>query len=121
MKFSTIRSMVVLGLAAACTTAAAQAAAATSDSRGGPSIRIDTHRMDLKRRDTVARLYVRIQSSARKVCRDSTSSSYGSPLRSFDRCYKATVESAVRSVRAPLLTTLHEEGTRAGSVAQARN
>ena len=99
--------------------AAAPAASAMAYSRGAPSIRIDTHRMDLTNRDTAARLYLRIQSSARKLCRDSISSSTSAPLRFYERCYKATVDDAVRSTRAPLLTALHENAQGTASLAQA--
>lgn len=115
------RTLALLSLAVVCAGVDAQAVAATPDAGGEPGVRIDTHRLDLASPDAVKRLYVRIQSSARKVCRDSTSSSDTAPLRHFERCYNATVEHAVQSVRAPLLTSLHQQATRTGIVAQAKD
>lgn len=120
MKRPMNQSLAVLSLVAACAMASMQVVAAPSGSRGEPSIRIDTHRLDLTKRDTVARLYARIQSDARKVCRDSRSSSDSKPLSSFERCYNATVENAVQSVHVPLLTAVHQEATRTSIVAEAK-
>ncbi len=120
MNHFTTRTFAILSLVAICTAVGAQAAAAAPDPAGEPSVRIDTHRLDLTRPDTVASLYARIQSSARKVCRDSTSSSDRAPLSSFERCYHATVEHAVQSVDVALLTALHQQATRQGMVAQAK-
>ena len=118
MSNSMTRTLAILSLTAACAAIGARAVAAAPQPRGEPSVRIDTHRLDLTKPDTVAHLYARIQSSARKVCRDSTSSSDRAPLRSFERCYNATVEHAVQGVRVPLLTALHQRETRTGIVAK---
>jgi UrcA family protein len=120
MNNSMTRILAILSLTAACTAVGAQAAAAAADPGGEPSVRIDTHRLDLTKPGTVASLYARIQSSARKVCRDSASSSDRAPLSAFERCYNATVEHAVQSVHVPLLTALHQQATRMGIVAQTK-
>jgi UrcA family protein len=111
MKHPMTQALAVLGLATALS------AAATARE---PSIRIDTHRMDVTNRDSMSRLYAQIQSSARKVCVDATSSSDSDPIGAFDQCYAATVAIAVRSAGVPLLTSLHGEASRAKPLRQAR-
>lgn len=121
MKLATIRFPALIGFAVASALCAAPALAAQADPRGEPSLRIDTHRIDLTQRQSVARLYVELQKGARKVCRDASSSSDRGPLSSFERCYALTLDKAVQDAHAPLLMAVHQENTRRALLGQAKN
>jgi UrcA family protein len=121
MKLNAIPARVALVLAFVAACATVPASASASETGGEPSIRINLHKLHLRGQDSMPQLYVRLQQSARKVCRDATSSSDSTPLSTFKQCYSATLDKAVQSARVPELTALHQERTGSRLLGQAKN
>ena len=73
---------------------------------GGYYKKIGYSDLNLEQPADVGVLYERIKSAAHVVCTDSTAI-WGYHRKSFNRCFKKTVDKAVESINNSVLTKLH--------------
>lgn len=111
MNARNIKTLATLALTAV-TALSLQAVAAEPDAARNPSARVSFRNVDFDNANAVAGLYRRIQKAASMVCYDGMSPWDASKQRTYERCYTASVETAVSQVNRPQLTALHRGETK---------
>jgi UrcA family protein len=76
-----------------------------------PSAKINIRHVDFNNPQEVSELYGRIQQSARMVCNDASGVWDGQRTQTFNRCYEASVDQAVRDINRYELTAVHQGNT----------
>src|SRR5215831_6394532 len=72
------------------------------------SSRVSTHGLDLRDPNGVAKLYARIQQSARNVCEQAASPWMSGRVAYVEKCIAGSVDAAVAQARITGLTALHQ-------------
>ena len=112
---TTLRDNVLLALATAAflgTSAESLCAPADPLAATAPHMTIRFRDLNLSDARDVEKLYLRIRLAAKMVCNEASSSSDGSRMSHWTRCFNATIDDAVVRINRPTLTALHNSKTK---------